>query len=379
MKEILLYAVKISQTFFMDEMGDTAEVTPFLEVIVELHPPHIAFEPALEYRPGLLSNIETFLDDMYNMGNHMERADPSEHATYYPDLIDDGNCQDNYKEIMSRLKLAINKALEYIRVYDDYELLWTEDRQEFLREFLLYSRALTEEERDALKDENAVQPTHKEPSVDNFKEQIDYYDELYKKMEATPTEHLLQGGWLRLDLRPLRQGILNTIRKWGNLFKDHLFNHVIKSLDELESFCLEAIQAMSVTITEDDYSALLNIMGYLFKVKERMMATDAMFGPLRGIMDLLQTYGVEFSEEVYVKLQEIPDKWNQCKKVNKNCFYILRSKIQKYFLLFLQQLVEKLDTFQTKLNSVPYTTLRRTIRNQDTSFHIDVSLRHKLL
>ncbi|XP_045472902.1 dynein beta chain, ciliary-like isoform X2 [Harmonia axyridis] len=315
-RDILLYAVKISQALFLDEMGDTADVTPFLEVVVELHPPNIAFEPPLEYRPGLQSNIETLLDDMYNMGNFMDRADPSEHSNYYPDLINDNMCQDNYREIISRIKLATNKALDYIKVYDDYEHLWTEDRQEFLREFLLYSRELSEEERDLLKDENAVHPTPKEPTVDEFKQQIDYYDELYKKIEATPTEKLLQGGWLKLDLRPLRQGILNNIRKWGNLFKDHLFNHVIQSLDELECFCQEAIAAMSITITEEDYSGLLTIMGYLFKVKERMLATDAMFGPLKDIMELLQTYGVEFSEEVYVKLQEIPDKWNQCKKIS---------------------------------------------------------------
>ncbi|KAK9886614.1 hypothetical protein WA026_017536 [Henosepilachna vigintioctopunctata] len=315
-KDILLLAVKNSQVFFLEEMGDLPNVTPFLEIVVELHPPNIGFDPRLEEAPpSFLSNIEMLLEDMYNMGHHMESADPSERSDYYPDLVDDYLCKNNYTDITSRIRMGMKKAKEYIAVYEDYEPLWTEDRQEFLKEFLLYSKQLTNEERDLLADENAVPPAQKEPTIEQFKQQIDYYDELYKKMEATPTEKILEGGWLRLDLRPVRQGILNTIRKWGNLFKDHLYNHVIQSLDELDQFIKEAIGAMTASIAEDDYAGLLHIMGYLFKVKERMAATDEMFAPLKGIMELLQSYGVEFSEEVYVQLQEIPDRWTQCKKV----------------------------------------------------------------
>lgn len=56
-------------------------------------------------------------------------------------------------------------------------------------------------------------------------------------------------------------------------------------------------------------------MGYLFKVKERQLDTDEMFEPLKQIMELLKEYNVEFSEDVVVQLQEMPDKWSHCKKV----------------------------------------------------------------
>lgn len=67
-------------------------------------------------------------------------------------------------------------------------------------------------------------------------------------------------------------------------------------------------------MTEDDYDGLLKVMGYLFKVKERQVETDGMFEPLKQIMDLLKDYNVEFPEEIIVQLQEIPDRWNHCKK-----------------------------------------------------------------
>lgn len=74
---------------------------------------------------------------------------------------------------------------------------------------------------------------------------------------------------------------------------------------------------MQVPLTEDDYDGLLNVMGYLFKVKERQLETDTMFEPLKEIMELLKDYGVEFTEEIHVQLQEIPDRWTQCKKVRR--------------------------------------------------------------
>ena len=128
-------------------------------------------------------------------------------------------------------------------------------------------------------------------------------------------DHILDGDWMRVNVRPLKQAILNTICKWGNLFKQHLYDRVINSLNELDSFIVEAIQAMQVELAEDDYDGLIKVMGYLFKVKERQLETDNMFEPLKEIMDLLFEYGMEFPEEVHVQLQEIPDRWQQCKKV----------------------------------------------------------------
>ncbi|PSN46659.1 Dynein beta chain [Blattella germanica] len=32
-------------------------------------------------------------------------------------------------------------------------------------------------------------------------------------------------AWFQVDLRPFRQALLNTVRKWGNMFKQHLVDH----------------------------------------------------------------------------------------------------------------------------------------------------------
>jgi len=33
-------------------------------------------------------------------------------------------------------------------------------------------------------------------------------------------------GWLQLDIRPFKHTLMNVIKKWSWMFKEHLLNHV---------------------------------------------------------------------------------------------------------------------------------------------------------
>lgn len=315
----VIAGVNISLQFFLDEMGDILPVMPLFELCVELHEPNIVFTPSVQLSDD--DNFYCFLEGLLNnilfMSEHMCRIS-TEHSepNYLQDVLLDDHIDDCVREILSRGQVAMEVAVEYIKKFDDYSYLWLDDRQEILRNFLQYGRQLTQDELDLLKDENRAEEIKQSaPTTEQFKEQIDFYEDLYKKLETIETEMILE-GWLRIDVKRLRQAVLNNVCKWGNLFKQHLYNHVLDSLSELEAFIQESISVMEKPLADDDYEGLLNVMGYLFKVKERQVATDNMFEPLKQIMDLLKEYGVEFAEEVYVRLQEAPDKWTQCKKVN---------------------------------------------------------------
>jgi dynein heavy chain len=58
-------------------------------------------------------------------------------------------------------------------------------------------------------------------------------------------------------------------------------------------------------VQEGDYEGLLQVMGFLYHVRERQVTTDEMFDPIKETMDMLKAYDVEFSEETYLKLQVI--------------------------------------------------------------------------
>lgn len=321
--ELMLIAADVSLYFFLSETGDSIPILPLFELVMELHEPEIVYIPSANLGDpnNFLVLVESLVEDIYTMALPMERVHPEQQDLRYYDLIkDDQTMMKKSDDLYDRIISGMQKATEFVKEFDEYVDLWTDDRQEYLRQFLLYGRTLNIEELEQL--ENPETPIKETPpTIAQFKEQIDYYEDLYKKVEQIPPEHIISDGWLNLDVKPLRQAILNTICKWSNLFKQHLYNRVINSLNELESFIKESIAAMQTPLAEDDYDGLLKVMGYLFKVKERHLQTDNMFEPLKQIMDLLKDYGVEFNEEIYVQLQEIPDRWTQCKKVGK--FFII--------------------------------------------------------
>lgn len=60
---------------------------------------------------------------------------------------------------------------------------------------------------------------------------------------------------------------------------------------------------MTKSVDEGDYNGLVECMGHLMAVKERQVATDEMFEPIKQTIELLKTYDQEMSEEVHMQLQ----------------------------------------------------------------------------
>ena len=42
--------------------------------------------------------------------------------------------------------------------------------------------------------------------------------------------------WYRVDIRPFKMALLNIVKKWSFMFKQHLVDHVTNSLSDLEQF-----------------------------------------------------------------------------------------------------------------------------------------------
>lgn len=55
--------------------------------------------------------------------------------------------------------------------------------------------------------------------------QIDYYEELYLKT-CKLEDFRVFNGWLRVDIKFFKVSLLNTIKKWSWLFKEHLLTYV---------------------------------------------------------------------------------------------------------------------------------------------------------
>ena len=102
---------------------------------------------------------------------------------------------------MNRVVSVMDAATQFSHSFNTYSSLWVDDRQEFLRQFLTYGHILTQEEIEA---HGADGVPESPPELDQFKEQIDSYENLYDQvMKIENTERF--DDWFRISLKSFKQ------------------------------------------------------------------------------------------------------------------------------------------------------------------------------
>ncbi|XP_036072157.1 dynein beta chain, ciliary-like [Oryzias melastigma] len=215
------------------------------------------------------------------------------------------------RTVRSRAKEAVAKVKVFQASFSSYRFLWTDDRFEFMRQFLLYGHVLSTEEAELYAD---FELKKNPPTLDNFKEQINQFESLYTRVSKMDDKRVFC-GWLQLDIKPFKHSLMNDIKKWSWMFKEHLLNHVNKSVTELSSFIDATTDGLSTNVSDTDYAGLVKIMGHLRAIRDRKISSDRHFKPLKSTAELLKTYGQQLPENVYTQLEELPEKWINLKKI----------------------------------------------------------------
>ncbi|XP_006734337.1 dynein heavy chain 17, axonemal [Leptonychotes weddellii] len=304
--------IRKSLNYFIDNMVLDESVAPLFEVRMELEEDGLVFHPSLEMGAdhGFLTLIEGLINDIYNAAKFIPRLAKGQ-MSYKADLEDMTDLIEMREEMSNLVISAMKEAEEYQDSFERYSYLWMDDPQEFMKNFLIYGRAVTPEDLDTRAEETLSKTP---PSLTQFQQQIDSYEKLYEEVSKCENTKVFN-GWLQCDCRPFKQALLNIIKRWSLMFKRHLSDHVISSLADLEAFMKVARTGLTKTLKEGDYDGLVEVMGHLMKVKERQVSTDNMFEPLKQTIELLKTYGEEIPEETHLKLQELPEQWTNTKKL----------------------------------------------------------------
>ncbi|XP_033732158.1 dynein beta chain, ciliary-like [Pecten maximus] len=307
-------SIHCSVKFMLDNTDSKNNPDSLFEAMLELQAPEMVFQPSLDYgvADGFYDLVDGLIGDIYKQASLIPRlAAHSGQEHYQPDLEDMEELSEMRQELMDRITNIMNKACEYRNSFDNYSYLWTDDRNEFMRQFLLYNHVLTTEEIEAHAEDGVPESP---PTLKQFKEQIDTYEKIYEEAEQVEPIMIFE-TWFRVNSKPFKQALLNTIKRWSFMFKQHLIDHVTNSLRELGDFIKTTDGGLTKPVEEGDYNGLVECMGYLFAVKERQATTDEMFEPLKQTIELLKTYEQEMPEEVHLQLQELPEQWNNTKKI----------------------------------------------------------------
>lgn len=75
------------------------------------------------------------------------------------------------------------------------------------------------------------------------------------------------------------------------------------SLTDLEEFIKVTDAGLKRQLLKGDYNGLVEILGHLLAVRDRQIATDELFEPLKETIALLESYGHKMPEQVYVLLE----------------------------------------------------------------------------
>ncbi|XP_034234645.1 dynein beta chain, ciliary [Thrips palmi] len=312
--QAVLKAVGCSLTYLADNMDAQEKLPPLFEAHLHLREPDIVFVPALDHSPqGFASIVKELIADVLAMAGLIPCV--GDHGdTYEAEICDSDDIKEMTKDMMDGVETVISQANDFVLGLQGYSYLWLDERKAYLDNFLTYSRQLTSEEHDLLALMDPLAPTPSPPKMDHFREQIDNFEALLTEVEGLVSVKTFC-SWFQVDLNPFKQALVNTVCKWGDMFKQHLINNVTLSLADLGSFIQKADEGLLQPVEEGDYDRLVSVMGYLMNVKTRAESTDDMFEPLRDTIALLQGYDQELPEEVNVLLKELPEQWENTKKI----------------------------------------------------------------
>ncbi|XP_041102237.1 dynein heavy chain 11, axonemal-like [Polyodon spathula] len=307
-------AIMCSLEFFIENTENVFKVSPLFEAQMILSAPEITFKPSLdkEAGDGFYDLAEELLSAIYKMSAQMRRvAGHMGIGNYQHDMDDMLDLLDMRQEIMDRVSDVIKKAMQYKSSFDPYAYLWVDDRAEFMKQFLLFGHVLTTEEIEAQGDQMFPECP---PSIEQFRDQIDVYEKLYTQISKFEDTKVFE-SWFRVDIKSFKISLLNTIKKWSWMFKEHLLTYVTDSLNELEEFIKVTDKALQKPVSKGDYKGLVEIMEFLVAVRDRQAVTDDLFEPLKETIALLEGYGQQMPDQVYTQLEELPEKWNNTKKI----------------------------------------------------------------
>lgn len=314
--EHLLKTVGVSVGYIVENMDPENNYAPLFEARLELREPDMVFVPSLnpEDSMGFNNMLVELVRDILKMASLIKRLKKNEKRSYGDMVKENQDIIDMRREILNGVDLVMEEAAMFCRQFERYSYLWLDDRHECMEYFLEYGRMLDADEIELIQMNDPSAPKPCPPTIEAFREQIDNYESLFNEIEDIAPFQVFS-SWFQVDVRPFRQALLNTVCKWGNMFKTHLVTTVTSSLMDLSNFIRKADEGLLQTVKEGDYEGLVNIMAYLMHVKERALKTDEMFEPMQETIQLLKYYDMDIPEEVNVLLQELPEQWANTKKI----------------------------------------------------------------
>ncbi|RKO94585.1 dynein heavy chain and region D6 of dynein motor-domain-containing protein [Blyttiomyces helicus] len=248
----------------------------------------------------------TDADQDEERARELEKID-MENLTYLGDMRRDETLGRLRREILDRVQDIMGECLNYKDSYDQFTYLWTENRQDYMKQFLQI---------DHTNEDGSIEAKEDQPiQLEKFESEIRKFEQIHKTIMAIEPE-VIFSSWFRIDARPLKQSLNVVVKKWSYTLTKHLSDDAVTTLNELNRFVRHNKKGLQSKIEEGDYEGLVSAMGLLHAIKHRTGSIDHMFEPLRKTINLLRQFNVEMPEEIHKLLNDLPEEWSEVKKLS---------------------------------------------------------------
>ncbi|VEL06847.1 unnamed protein product [Protopolystoma xenopodis] len=256
-EEGLRCTLECSLKYILAETEDKQTTMALFEAQMELQTPEVIFIPSLVYGTtnGFYELVDGLIVDIYKQASLIPRIDANATEESYQAKMEEVDVLNEMRQtLLDRTQSVIQKALAYQATFDVYAYLWVDDRAEFMRHFLIYGRVLSVDELETLQLSGPVQGSTlvtsgmangegeaaeglvpHPPTLKQFKEQIDNYERIFEEVDKLEAS-IKFDSWFRIVLRRFKHALLNIIKRWSLMFKQHLIDHVTTSLNDLANF-----------------------------------------------------------------------------------------------------------------------------------------------
>lgn len=221
----MLHTVGVSIAYLADNMDPSNNFPALFESRLELDIPNLVFVPSLDPKDANSFNnlLVALVNDITFMSSLIPRLCKDAAQSYEEIIASDADIKEMKQEILLSVEKVVQEAAQFCRDFERYSYLWLEDREYCMELFLEYGRILDPDEIDMVSSKDPSAPKPCPPTIEAFREMIDGYESLHAEIEAITAVQVFS-AWFQVDVRYFRQSLINIVRRWGNMFKDHLVN-----------------------------------------------------------------------------------------------------------------------------------------------------------
>jgi dynein heavy chain len=146
-----------------------------------------------------------------------------ENESYIGEMRTDGLLEELRMSVVDRTRVIMEEAIIYKDKFEQYSYLWTENRSEYMKQFL----QVKENE-----DGEVVESTESQPiQLEKFESEIRKFEGIHKTVMAVDPDVLFH-HWFKVDARPIKQSLNLVVKKWSYTLTKHLSDDVVGSLSK---------------------------------------------------------------------------------------------------------------------------------------------------